>query len=358
MIAAPAGADLAQGDLDYLCVDGYLRTLVDARVLRTGFEVGLIDLLLERPCARSEAERMLGLDAAGAGLLAQLLAANGVVTEWDGVLRLDERFRGALRYRDLLEAKLDFAGFTINDFADLFTTLIRDPRGFAGQARLFELFDYRRCLDFTAENYERTRGWMRLTSALTRYESRACMQLHDFSRFRRMLDVGGNSGEFVLQVLRRHRDLEGTVFDLPLVCEIGMEHVLTEPEHERIAFFKGDIRNDVLPRGYDLIAFKSMLHDWPVEEASRFVAKAARALEPGGTLLIFERGPLSFDGVPPFSMLPILLFFRSYRVPDGYEKQLAALGFEAIERREIVLDTPFFLVTARKPERSAPPAAR
>ena len=50
-------------------------------------------------------------------------------------------------------------------------------------------------------------------------------------------------------------------------------------------------------------------------------------------------------------MLPHLLFFRSYRQPGAYTERLAALGLEAIESREIALDSPFFLVTARKPAR-------
>jgi SAM-dependent methyltransferase len=338
------------GALDYLCVDAFLRTLVDARALKTAFELGLVDFLSAKPAASAETiGKTLGVDANGARFLLDLLAANNVLTKHNSAIRLDERFTAALRYRDLMETKLDFAGLSINDFADFFTALIKDPRGFAGKARLFELFDYRRCLQFSPENYERTRGWMRLTSMLTRYEARACLDLVDFGGAKRMLDVGGNSGEFVLQAIRRHTELEGTVFDLPLVCEIGMEHVLPEPEHGRITFVKGDIRNDVLPRGYDLIAFKSMLHDWPVEDAQRFLAKASRALEPGGTLLIFERGPIDLSsGTPPFSMLPILLFFRSYRAPAAYSKHLEALGFEHIECREIELDTRFFLLTARK----------
>ena len=326
---------------------------MDARALKTAFELGLIDRLEQSRSGSVEAlGRALGLDAAGLRLLVDLLAANRVVTEHRGDLRLHERFAAALRYRDLLETKLDFAGAVIDDFADLFTLLLKDPARFMGSARLFELFDYRRALAPGIENYQRTRGWMRITSTLTRYEARACMQLHDFSAHRRMLDVGGNSGEFVLQLCRRHPQLHGAVFDLPLVCEIGLEHVLGEPESGRIRFIRGDARKDALPAGFDLIAFKSMLHDWPQEQAGRFLAAAAGALEPGGTLLVFERGPLPVRGAaPPLSMLPHLLFFRSYRPPGAYTERLAALGLEAIESREIALDSPFFLVTARKPAR-------
>ena len=348
---AAASQQTRHDDLEFLCVDEFLRTLVDARALKTAFELALVDQLLEHRTLSADAlGRAIGVDRAGLRLLLDLLAANRVVEERHGKVRLDRRFTSALRYRDLLEAKLDFAGATLNDFADLFSVLLRDVGRFVRQGRLFELFDYRRCLDPTPENYERTRGWMRLTSTLTRYESLACMQLHDFSRYRRMLDIGGNSGEFLLQLCRRNPQLSGTVLDLPLVCEIGLEHVLGEPERGRIAFLKADLRTDPVPAGYDLITFKSMLHDWPEEDAERFLGKAVRALEPGGTLLIFERGPIRAEqAIARFSLLPTLLFFRSYRLPAAYARRLEVLGLREIECREIELDSPFFLVAGRKP---------
>ena len=127
-------------------------------------------------------------------------------------------------------------------------------------------------------------------------------------------------------------------------------HVLGEPEEERIAFRKADVRAEALPEGHDLIVFKSMLHDWPPQEAERFLAKAAQALAPGGTIVIFERGPLALRGTTPaFGLLPILLFFRSYRPPEAYAEPLRALGFTSIEEREIELDTRFFLLAASRP---------
>ena len=126
---------------------------------------------------------------------------------------------------------------------------------------------------------------------------------------------------------------------------------MTHPEHTRISFIKGDIRNEQLPAGYDLISFKSMLHDWPAQDARQFIDKAARALAPGGTLLIFERGALQVGNTtPPMSMLPNLLFFRSYRPAGDYVDQLNALGFLDVSRHDIELDSRYHLVTARKPE--------
>lgn len=351
MTSTPEQRQGSPRPLEFLIVDEFIKSFVDARALKTAFELGLIDRLIEHRSGSVEAlGRAVGADRPGMHLLLELLKANGIVDERNGDVRLTRRFLNALRYRDLLETKLDFAGLTINDFADLFTALIKNAGVFAGQARLFQLFDYRRALDTRIENYAPTRSWMRITSTLTRYEALACMELYDFGKHARLLDVGGNSGEFILQLCRRYPALHGTVLDLPLVCEIGMEHVLAEPECPRIAFLKADIRSDPVPAGYDLITFKSMLHDWPAQEARQFIDKGARALNPGGTLLIFERAPLEIEAAtPPMSMLPLLLFFRSYRSPLDYVTQLEALGFQHIEVREIRLESLFFLVTATKP---------
>jgi SAM-dependent methyltransferase len=340
----------SQPHLDYLGVDQFLQTVIDARALKTAFELRLIDRLLERqPQTLDGLVAGTGADPRGFRFLVGLLTSNRVIVERNGEIALSERFMGLLRFRDLLETKLDFAGYLSGDFIELFTVLITNPAAFMERSRLFGLFDYRRAQEHSAENYERTKVWMRLTTTLTRYEAQACLQHHDFAPYRRMLDVGGNSGEFALQLCRANPALTATVFDLPLVCDIGQERLLAEPECGRIGFFKGDARADALPGGYDLVTFKSMLHDWPEADADAFLAKAAHALDPGGTVLIFERAPIQPDKVTlSFAMLPTLLFFRSYRDPGFYESRLRALGFSAITVSRFDLETPFFLVSARK----------
>lgn len=333
---------------EYLCVDDFLRTLVDARALKTALELRLIDHLVARPAATlAELTRAFSADGRGVAFLVKLLAANGVVEERHGMIGLSPAFRRALRYRDLLETKLEYGAFVLPDFTALFTTAIADPGAFFRQARTFQLFCYDRALGQGAEDYELTERWMRITTCLTRYEAHVAMRHHDFGRYERILDIGGNSGEFVLQICRRHPGITATVFDLPMVCRIGREHVRRAGESERITFVEGSALTDPLPGDRDLVSFKSMLHDWPDAEAGRFVARASAALKPGGTLLIFERGPVE-AGDRSWALIPFLLFFRSFRPPTLYTDRLAALGFRDIRVQTIDLETPFFLVTGRK----------
>ena len=333
---------------DYLCVDRFLRSVVDARALKTAFELRLIDRLAAAPAPLTKVVADGPGEARGLRLLLALLQTSRVVEQSDGRVALTPEFRAALRYRDLLETKLAYAEFVLPDFSELFTAAIRNPEGFFRQSRTFGLFAYDRAQGDSVEDVEATRRWMRLTTCLTKYETPVCLHHHDCSRYGRMLDIGGNSGEFALQICRRHPGLSATVLDLPLVCKIGRAHVAGQPEGARIDFVEGSALTDPLPAGRDLVTFKSMLHDWPDAEARRLLGRGAEALKPGGTLLIFERGPVPTDDVP-YSLIPFLLFFRSFRGPALYAEQLATLGFVDVDVRRVDLEMPFYLVTGRKP---------
>ena len=350
---SPTAPAVSPAALEYLGVDAYLHSVVDAGALRTAFEMRIIDLLIG-----SDAVPVLdllnatGSDPQGLRFLLDLLSANEVVETRDGAASLHPAFTQALRFRDLMETKLEYAAFMLSDFGNLFTAMVANPQRFMRHGRVFQLFDYGRCFEATPDNLRHTHGWMRLTTALTRHEAPVCLELHDFSAHRRMLDVGGNSGEFALQACRRHPQLTATVVDLPVVCDIGLEHVLAAPERQRIGFHAANLRQAPLPGGHDLVSFKSMLHDWPLDDARAFIDKAVAAVEPGGTVMIFERGPLEVrSGAPGFAALPVLMFFRSYRSPGAYVKALQAAGMVDLRCLHLQLDTPWFLVTARKPAR-------
>lgn len=344
---------------DYLCVDPFIADMVGARALSTAFETGVIDYMIEHAVRTSEAMLVdLQLDRRGLQLLLGMLHANHVIkrtrndeamADNSDEIQLSASFKTAIVFRDLLEAKLYFANLVAPDFLHLLTALLMEPAKFAEQARIFKLFSYQRAFEATAENYEQTARWMRITTALTKYEAQACIAAFDFLPYRHMLDIGGNSGEFVLRICRKHSELHAAVYDLPLVCDIGTKHVADEQEAARIEFIKRDPAQLALPRGYDLITFKSMLHDWPDAEMGDFLRRAYDALDVGGTLMIFERAEASVENVQiAYGQLPLMLFFRSYRTPQAYQTQLEAIGFRSVAIAEVPLDMPFILITAIK----------
>jgi SAM-dependent methyltransferase len=343
---------MSTSGFDFLGVDEFLRGWCEAQALRTALDLKLIDFLERAGTATApRLEQELNCDARGVRLLLDLLAANHVVAEEGGRICLTPRFLSALRYRDLLEAKLDFAHHAALDVLESFTPLVKGPDDFAARSRIFELFSYQHSLTRAPENERRARAWVRFTTVLTRYEAQACLGQHSFAAHRRVLDIGGNSGEFALQLCKAHPRLEAVVLDLPVICDVGREHVAAHAEAGRITFHAGNALTDPLPTGFDLVTFKSMLHDWPDAEARRLLTRASQTLAPGGTLLIFERGPLPRT-VPPYSLLPMLPFFRSFRNPEFYQRHLEAIGFQ-VDVSWIELDMPFFVVTGRLASRGA-----
>lgn len=334
-------------ETDYLCIEPFLRNFVDVQALATALRNGVVDRLRAVETMSFAALRhAIGGDARGLRLLLDLLQAAGVVHEgW----RLTEPFREALRFRDLLEAKIEFANIAGPDLIAHFASFVQAPGEFMARAEMFRLFAYGRCFERSEEAYRLTRRWMRLTTALTRYEAPVCAAHHDFRPHRQMLDVGGNSGEFVLQICRRNPALKAAVFDLPVVCDLGREHVAPEPEAARIAFHPGDALAAALPRGFDLVTFKSVLHDWPDAEAQQFLARAAEALERGGRVLIFERCKPDLAVVSlSYGMLPLAIFAHCYREPECYVEWLAEAGFGEITVERVELELPFMLISAAK----------
>ncbi len=337
-------------EFDFLAVDGFIGNIMDAQALSTALEIGLIDCLLREGSApEGSLARQLGADEKGMGLLLELLGANRVVEKSKGTVRLSSAFVHVLPYRDLLEVKLEIANLAAHDILDHCSDLICRPRDFAKKAGFYRLFSGDGCASSREEALHGAKRWMRITTVLTKYESRACLKNFDFSPYEYMLDIGGNSGEFVLRICRDYPHIYATVFDLPLICEIGADHVQREPEAARISFVPGNALTDILPGGFDIVSFKSMLHDWPESEAGEIIANAAHCLKPGGTMLIFERSPMEVgDAVLPYSLIPFLHFFRGYRLPDFYAGCLRDLGFRDIKIRKIELDMTFVLVTGSK----------
>jgi len=337
-------------EFPFLCVDDFTKDIFHARALEAAFEIGIIDYLLTVGNVTVDAfwEACKGEDRA-LHLLLNLLIGNNVVRRHERQIMLTDDFKKALRFRDLLEIRLQIASLAAHDVIDYFSDLVMNRDAFMRKARFIGLFAYDRCYGSREEDYRLTRQWMRITTVLTKYEAEVCMQYVDFGQYRRILDIGGNSGEFVLQICKKNPDIQAVVYDLPMVCEVGMNHVRSETEFGRIAFMKGNALTDDIPDGFDLIIFKSMLHDWPDREVSLLIEKAGRSLRSGGSLLIFERQHIDGDETTlPYAIMPFLLFFHCFRSPSVYEKQLEANGFQDIETRRIDLEMPFLMVTGRK----------
>ncbi len=111
----------------------------------------------------------------------------------------------------------------------------------------------------------------------------------DFTGFRRLLDVGGGSGAFDIELCRRYPQLRATVYDLPFVTEIAVAKIADAGLGDRITTLGGDFFADAaFPAGHDLILLSQIMHDWGESNDRKILRKCYEALESGGAVIISE----------------------------------------------------------------------
>ncbi|MEK0427315.1 MAG: hypothetical protein RJB11_3406 [Planctomycetota bacterium] len=299
--------------LGYLCVDRFLSDPLVVSSLHHCWISGWIDRW------DRESEVRLNSQSPNTTVLLGILKGAGVIAQVDGKLTLSAEFRHALAYSDLLYAKLDFCRRILSDIESI-GLWVEDPLEFQQHSKLFRSFDYGRCKGIDQESLQSAMQWVRLTTALTRYEAALFLDVVPWNRHQDWLDLGGNSGEFAIQICRQFVDLRATVMDLPAVCELGRKHVESYGMAHRIGFQSGDFVEDRLSGSLDLITFKSVLHDWPNEYAMLLLQKAWDHLPLGGRLVVLERVQIAGDEIPlGFGQAPVWMFWNHYRSPSFYE---------------------------------------
>lgn len=114
----------------------------------------------------------------------------------------------------------------------------------------------------------------------------AVLAAYDFSRFERLVDVGGGQGALLRDILTATPSLQGVLFDLPQVVA-GASEVLKGDLGARSQIVGGNFFDSV-PGGADAYLLKGVLHDWPDDDAVSILRNTRAAIRPDGTLLLIE----------------------------------------------------------------------
>lgn len=109
----------------------------------------------------------------------------------------------------------------------------------------------------------------------------------DLSDRRNLLDVAGGPGTYSIALCQRFPELRATVWDLPQTIAIAEQVVERFGMEDRIALQKGDWNEDEFGEGYDCLLMGNILHG-AGSQADMKLAKASRALQPGGLLIVHD----------------------------------------------------------------------
>jgi 2,7-dihydroxy-5-methyl-1-naphthoate 7-O-methyltransferase len=113
---------------------------------------------------------------------------------------------------------------------------------------------------------------------------------------REVVDVGGGLGHVLANLLAANPRLRGTLVDLPATAERAHAALTARGVADRVTIVAQSFF-ERLPPGGDVYLLRSVLNDWPDDEAQRILARCAEAAGPGGRILV--AGGVRPDEAPP-----------------------------------------------------------
>jgi demethylspheroidene O-methyltransferase len=288
----------------------------------------MFDALAAGPLSVADAARHGDLPEAGADRLLKAAASLDLAEQLrDGRYVLGER--GAALHADPgIAAMIDHHRHLYLDLADPVALLRRGGGGGA----LARYWAYARSDNPAASSGESVGTYSTLMATSQAMVAEQVTAAYDFSRHKRLLDVGGGEGVFVRAVRAATPRLEVSLFDLPAVAARAGD----VPTHG------GNFFEDALPKGFDLISLVRILHDHDDEPAMKLLRNIFAALPPGGQLMIAEpmaetRGSRAMgDGY--FGLYLWAMGSGRPRMADEIKAMLRSAGFARM--CEITTDLP------------------
>ncbi len=117
-------------------------------------------------------------------------------------------------------------------------------------------------------------------------DAAAVVAAYDFSRFDRVVDVGGGHGALLHAILSANPKLSGVLADQPAVVA-GAATLRGGSLTNRCAITGVDFFTSV-PEGADGYIMKWIIHDWNDEDSLNILRNCRRAIRSDGTLLIVD----------------------------------------------------------------------
>lgn len=315
-------------------------------VLRSGIELGVFDLLVERATAEQVAASV-GADSRGIRILLNALAALRLVRT-DG-----QQFWLAEGVEQLLvRSRSEYAGDMIRVFAsdwewDALKRLseavrsggtVMDAHAETPEYRYWE--DFARYAPVVAQPTAEV-----LAGALEPWAlARPTLDV---------LDVAAGHGVYGFTVAQRFRNARVWALDWKNVLQVTLEQANRFGVRDRTRFIAGDMFEVALGGPYDLVLVTNVLHHFAEERAIALLRRAASVLKPDGRLGLV--GFTTSDALPEQDPAPhlfsvLMLAWTSHgevHSRQTYLRMLAASGFDDVAMHGVP-ELPFHVILAAR----------
>jgi hypothetical protein len=256
---------------------------ISSQAIAVAAKLGIADLLQEEPKTAEELANATKAHAPSLNRLLRMLTGVGVFAEdvdrgfhqtrLSELLRSDHP-RSARAYAMLWGSELHW-----RPWGELYAAVMSGRSAFEPVfgAPLFE---------YLAAHPGDAKVFNNGMSSISAMDASAVVEVYDFSRFERIVDVGGGHGWLLRAILTANSKLRGVLADQPSVVA-GATALRNGSVADRCEITGVDFFTSV-PEGADAYILKLIIHDWDDEAALGILRSCRRAVRRDGTLLIID----------------------------------------------------------------------
>ena len=245
----------------------------ESRILLTAFELKVFTILDKHMIRSEEISKKINTDNRATNRLLNALCGMGLLG------KVKEKFYNTdLSSKYLVEGKPDFMGnlFHTNHLWNTWNYLtdsVKKGSSFAGD-----------------QNKKEKEDWVDSFIAAMHYrgvkQARLLAMMIDLSNTKKMLDVGGGSAAFSIELVKRNPSIKAAVLDLPHVIPLTKKYVEHEGLSDNFNFIEGNYLNSDFGSGYDIILLSAIIHINSYEQNKMIIKKCADALNEKGMVII------------------------------------------------------------------------
>lgn len=107
---------------------------------------------------------------------------------------------------------------------------------------------------------------------------------------RKILDIGGNTGKFSIQLAKKSLNTHITILDLPEQIQLAHENIVTEGISEQVDFIEQNVLDHTqkIPTGYDIIWMSQFLDCFKSEDVIELLKRVKDSMKEGSKIYIME----------------------------------------------------------------------
>jgi len=161
-------------------------------------------------------------------------------------------------------------------------------------------------------------------------ESNAVLDAYDFSGIGIVADIGGGNGSQMIDLLTKHTEMKGILFDLPHVIERAKDRIESAGLSDRCELVEGSFF-EAVPQGADAYMMRHIIHDWDDDNLQTILSNCHKAMSSDSKLLVVESViPLGNDpfGGKFLDLVMLLIPGGKERTEDEYRTLFGRAGFE------------------------------